>query len=58
MKSLPVTDDIHMEGMVSRIVYIGARCDLITKNGKLSIIFFLTFILCFIKWELIPILTF
>ena len=46
---LPVVDDIHMKGTVSQIIDIVSRFDFITKNGKLVVIFFLAFILHFIK---------
>ena len=49
MTCLAVIDNIHMKGTVSQIIDIGSRFDFITKNGKLVIIFFLEFILHFIK---------
>ena len=50
MKSLPLIENIHMEGMVSQIFDVGSSFDFITKNGKLVIIlFFLAFIVHFIK---------
>ena len=49
MKFLPVVDNIHMKGTVSQIIDTGSRIYFITKNGKLVVIFFLAFILHFIK---------
>ena len=39
MKSLQVIDNIHMEGTVSQIIYIGTRFDFITKKGNFFVIF-------------------
>ena len=43
MKFLPVVYNIQMKGTVSQIVYIGSRFYFMIKNGKLFVIFFLTF---------------
>ena len=40
MDSLPVIDNIHMEGTLSQILDVVSRFDFITKNGKLFFIFF------------------
>ena len=49
MKFLPVVDNTQMEETVSQIFDIGPSFYFMIKNGKLLVIFFLTFILHFIK---------
>ena len=49
MKFLSVVDNTHMEGTVSQIFDIGPSFYFMIKNGKLSVIVFLTFTLHFIK---------
>ena len=49
MKFLPLVDNTQMEGTVSQIVDKGPSFYSMKKNGKLFVIFFLTFVLHLIK---------
>ena len=49
MTFLPLVDDTQMEGTVSQIFDKGPNFYFMIKNGKLFVIFLLTFILHFIK---------
>ena len=49
VRLLPVVDSTQMEGTVSQIFDIGPSFYFMIKNGKLFVMFFITFILELIK---------